>query len=192
MILKNVIVNWAFISEPDDEGFYRVQFEISKKSADYELLIVEMQKCMIAVGKKKEEITWWSGFKEHETDPDIVLFNAKTRDEYKDKRTNEIKKKTLPVFDIYAKRYADDAVPRIANGAVCNVEVSPYFASFHNKHGIMLGLRSVQLMQFEIYSQNPYQDETNNQKSSNDDISISYKSESATKSADVDADKIPF
>lgn len=190
MILKNVIVNWAFIAEPDDEGLYRVQFEISKKSADYEMLIAEMQKCMGAAGKKKEDITWWAGFKEHETNPDVALFNAKTRDEYKDKRSGETKKKTLPVFDIYAKRYAEGEVPRIANGAVCNVEVSPYFASFHNKHGIMLGLRSVQLMQFEIYSQNPYQDETKNQKPSSDTPSISYNS--ASGSEDTDADKIPF
>lgn len=183
MVLKNVVVNWAFIAEPDEEGLYRVQFEINKKSADYEALIAEMQKCMQSASKKKEDITWWAGFKDHETNPDVVLFNAKTRDEYKDKRSGETKKRTLPVFDIYARKYADGEVPRIANGAICNIDVSPYFASFHNKFGIMLGLRSVQLMQFEVYSQNPYQDETKNQKPS--EPTISYNSDGGD-------DKIPF
>ena len=191
MVLKNVVVNWAFIAEPDDEGLYRIQFEISKKSEDYALLIAEMQKCMTSAGKSKGEITWWAGFKDHESNPDIALFNAKTRDEYKDKRTGETKKRTLPVFDVFAKQYPQGEVPRIANGAICNVELSPYFASFHNKFGIMLGLKSVQLMQFEIYSQNPYSDESKNRSpQAESEITISQKNVQSF--VDSDSDNIPF
>lgn len=191
MVLKNVVVNWAFIAEPDEEGLYRIQFEISKKSEDYALLIAEMQKCMATAGKSKSDITWWAGFRDHESNPDIALFNAKTRDEYKDKRTGETRKRALPVFDVFAKQYGQDQVPKVANGAICNVEVSPYFASFHNKFGIMLGLRSVQLMQFEIYSQNPYSDESKNRSSqAESEITISQKN--AQSFVDSDSDNIPF
>lgn len=192
MILKNVVVNWAFIAEPDDEGLYRIQFEIIKKTPDYELLMSEMQKCMQNAGKQKSDITWWGGYKPHETDPDIALFNAKTRDEFKDKRSGETKKRTLPVFDIFAKRFADGTVPKIANGAICNVEVSPYFASFHNKNGIMLGLRSVQLMQFEVYSQNPYSDESKNGYKKDDTPTISQNSAPVFDAENVGDDNIPF
>lgn len=191
MVLKNVVVNWAFIAEPDEEGLYRIQFEISKKSEDYALLIAEMQKCMTNAGKSKGDITWFAGFKDHESNPDIALFNAKTRDEYKDKRTGETRKRALPVFDVFAKQYGQGQVPRVANGAICNVEVSPYFASFHNKFGIMLGLRSVQLMQFEIYSQNPYSDESKN-RSSQDESEITISQKNAQSFVDSDSDNIPF
>lgn len=193
MVLKNVVVNWAFIAEPDDEGLYRIQFEISKRSEDYALLIAEMQKCMTSAGKSKGDITWWAGFKDHESNPDIALFNAKTRDEYKDKRTGETRKRALPVFDVFAKQYAQGEAPRVANGAICNVEVSPYFANFHNKFGIMLGLRSVQLMQFEIYSQNPYSDESKNRAPKPEtEPTISQNSAPQFVDADDDSDNIPF
>lgn len=190
MILRDVVVNWAFIAEPDDEGLYRLQFELIKESEDYKLLIAEMQKCMQSAGKKREDITWWAGFKPHETNPDIVLFNAKTRDEYKDKRSGEVRKRKLPVFDVFANQYKDGEVPRVSNGAICNVEVSPYFASFHNKNGIMLGLRSVQLKQFEVYSQNPYSDESKNSYKKDGTPTISVKSE--TDFDESSTDELPF
>lgn len=192
MILRNVVVNWAFIAEPDDDGLFRLQFEINKKSEDYELLIAEMHKCMQAAAKKREDIAWWSGFKEHETNSDIVLFNAKMRDEYKDKRTNEVRKRKLPVFDVFANQYKENEIPRIANGAICNVEISPYFASFHNKYGIMLGLRSVQLMQFEVYSQNPYSDESKNGHKKDDNLTISMNSAPVFDKSSADDDALPF
>lgn len=187
MTLQEVVVNWAFIAEPDQEGLYRIQFEINKNSADYAELKSEMEACIFKNGKKKEDITWWSGYKEHESLKDVVCFNAKTNSIFRDKRTGETKKRTLMVYDVNADPYPVPDIPKIQNGAICNVDVNPYFVSFHNKFGVMLGLKTIQLLKFQLYSQAPYNPFKNqSQKYGGEEPTISYHR------GNDDDDKIPF
>lgn len=150
MVLKNVVLWYAFISIPDENNNYRVQFfpneEERKKLED------KMQE--VAKANNLKDPDWWGSYKETE---DGIAYGAKASAKFTSKNNKEIEF-TLPVYDKKALRM--ETVPSICNGAIANIEVEPYFVKYKNKKGLMLGLRSVQLLKYEEYTGgNPYEAE---------------------------------
>lgn len=155
MILKNVKANWLFINRVDDNGNYRVSFEVTKdQDAELKAALEEVAKANNTSLKDCD----WSGSRKEENG--VITYSAKASQEItlKDgtKKTVE-----LPVFNIKAQRLTAEEVPGVKNGATVNISVEPYFAKHKAKKGVMLGLRSIQLLKYELYEgENPFKDES--------------------------------
>lgn len=150
MVIKNVLTQYAFISKTDDNGNYRIQFKIQDESGKEKL-----EAAMDALAKEKncKDPDWWGSYNS-ETD----FYGAKCSSEFKNKKGESVENK-LRVYNKHAQLLEE--VPSVANGAIMNIEVEPYYCEYRKKKGIMLGLRSVQLLEYEIYSGgNPYKDES--------------------------------
>lgn len=155
MILKNVKANWLFINRVDDNGNYRVSFEVTKEQ-DAEL------KALLEVVAEANHTTLkdcdWSGSRKEENG--VITYSAKSSREITLKNGSK-KTVELPVFNIKAQRLTDEEVPGVKNGATVNVSVEPYFVSHRAKKGVMLGLRGIQLLEYELYEgENPFKDES--------------------------------
>lgn len=155
MILKNVRANWLFINRVDDNGNYRVSFEVTKEQdAELRALLEEVAKANNTSLKDCN----WSGSRKEENG--VITYSAKASQEITLKNGTR-KTVELPVFNIKAQRLTDEEVPGVKNGAIVNVSVEPYFAKHKAKKGVMLGLRSIQLLKYELYEgENPFQDES--------------------------------
>lgn len=155
MILKNVRANWLFINRVDDNGNYRVSFEVTKEQdAELRALLEEVAKANNTSLKDCD----WSGSRKEENG--VITYSAKASQEITLKNGTR-KTVELPVFNIKAQRLTDEEVPGVKNGAIVNVSVEPYFAKHKAKKGVMLGLRSIQLLKYELYEgENPFQDES--------------------------------
>ena len=154
MIIRNVVANWLFINKPDENGKYRLQFIVDEKQKS------ELETKMIEVAhnngvKDVSKLNWWGSYKEDDEGNDT--FGCKANSNFVSKKGENIEF-ILPVYDKRAQKM--DEVPSIANGATINVEVNPYYVEYKGKKGVMLGLRSVQLLKYEEYSrENPYSNE---------------------------------
>lgn len=155
MILKNVRANWLFINRVDDNGNYRVSFEVTKEQdAELRASLEEVAKANNTSLKDCD----WSGSRKEENG--VITYSAKASREITLKNGTR-KTVELPVFNIKAQRLTDEEVPGVKNGAIVNVSVEPYFARHKAKKGVMLGLRSIQLLKYELYEgENPFQDES--------------------------------
>lgn len=155
MILKNVTANWLFINRVDDNGNYRVSFEVTKEQdAELKAALEEVAKANNTSLKDCD----WSGSRKEENG--VITYSAKASQEI---TLKDGTKKTvdLPVYNIRAQRFADGEIPSVKNGATVNVSVEPYFAKHKAKKGVMLGLRSIQLLKYELYEgDNPFKDES--------------------------------
>lgn len=156
MIIKNVKAYWLFINRPDENGKYRLTFDVTKEQFD--VLYESTLKVAEANGVKIEDLAWYMGYKQNEITGQRSV-SCKASHTFTSKQGEEITF-TLPVYNKKAVKFDPEAVPLVANGAIINVEVDPYFVKYKGKKGIMLGLRSVQLLDYEEYNANPYQDES--------------------------------
>lgn len=153
MLIKNVKVDWAFISREDDNGNYRVTFEVDEEK-DKE--IQENLKELIKSNGKDPNTADWLGSRK--IDNNIITYTAKCAKEFTNKKGETIERK-LPVFDVKAREFEN--VPNIRNGAIANLVIEPYFAEFKKKYGAMISLRSIQLIKYEEYTaENPFKDES--------------------------------
>ena len=156
MLIKNVVANWLFIKNPDDNGNYRIEFEVDDKQ-EKEIMDV-LKECAENAKVKFSECDWKGSFKEHENG--VHSFGAKCSSEFVNKKGETIKRE-LDVYNINAQKLTHDEIPIVANGATINLVVEPYYCEYKRKKGVMLGLRSVQLLQYKEYTQeNPYVDES--------------------------------
>ena len=156
MILKNVKTDWLFINRPDDNGNYRVTFTVTKEQ-DAEL-VSAMEKLAQENGVKLKECDWQGSRKEEDG---VIQYSAKASRVILLKKTGETKEVDLPVYNVKAQQFKPEEVPNVRNGAVTNISVEPYFAKYKQKKGVMLGLRSIQLISYEIYEgENPFTDES--------------------------------
>lgn len=154
MILKNVKANWLFINRVDDNGNYRVSFEVTKEQdGEIKKLLEEVAQ---ANGASLKDCDWAGSRKEENG---VISYAAKASREITLK-DGQKKIVDLQVYNIKAQRIETEQVPNVANGAIVNVAVEPYFAKHKAKKGVMLGLRSVQLLKYELYESNPYKDES--------------------------------
>lgn len=155
MILKNVKASWLYINRVDDNGNYRVSFEVSKEQ-DAEIKAL-LEKVAVDNGVKLSDCDWCGSRKE---EAGVITYGAKASQVITTKK-GETKEIELPVYNIKAQRYTKEEVPSVKNGATINISVEPYFAKHKQKKGVMLGLKSLQLVSFELYEgENPFKDET--------------------------------
>lgn len=145
MVIKNVKLDWAFISRPDENGNFRVTFTVTPEQA--KLIDEELAKAC-KENNKDLETAEWKGSKKV-TEEGEITYSAKCAQTFKNKQGETIER-SLPVYDKQAKRFEE--VPNIANGALANVDVSVYYAKYKQKFGAMLGLRGIQLIQYEEYN----------------------------------------
>lgn len=156
MVISKVIGKWMIIKIPDDDGRFRVTFEVNKEQDKV------IQKALNEVLKEKGVALgtedWYATRKV--SDDGVVSYCAKCSKDIK-RKDGTLIGRALPVYNNSAIRYREEEVPTPANGALINIEVRPYFVEFKKKRGVMLNLRSVQLLRFEEYaSPNPYHDES--------------------------------
>lgn len=155
MVLRKAETSWAFISRPDDNGNYRIAFTLSEEEQDK--LEKDLERVLQENGKKKSDCDWF-GSRKVDEETGKVWFSAKCKKEYTSKKGDVIVRE-LKVYDARAKEM--EPVPNIANGAICNISVSPYFVTYLKKSGVMLNLNSVQLLTYEEYEgANPFEDES--------------------------------
>lgn len=156
MVLKNVKCDWIYIQSPDENGNYRIAFEVDeaqKAEIDRELEAVAKEN-----GTTLDKCDWKGSYKL--TEQGKHTYGAKSKALITTK-TGEQKQIQVPVFNIHAQRIASEDVPSIANGAIMNLCLKPYFAKYKSKKGVQLGLQSVQLIKYEIYGGlNPFSDES--------------------------------
>lgn len=156
MILKNVKTDWLFINRPDDNGNYRVTFTVTKEQ-DAEL-VAAMETLAQENGVKLKDCDWQGSRKEENG---VIQYSAKTSRVITLKKTGETKEVDLPVYNVKAQLLKPEEVPSVKNGAITNVSIEGYFAKYKQKKGVMLGLRSIQLISYEIYEgDNPFTDES--------------------------------
>lgn len=149
MIVKQVRADFCFLGRPDDNNNYRLKFYPKNIQALHD----EMEQIAKQNGTTRKECDWWGSFKEEDNS-----FAAKASAEFTNRKGETIQNK-IPVYDIHARKLEE--VPSIANGAILNIEIEPYFCKYKNKKGVMLGLRSVQLIEYKVYAGgNPYSDES--------------------------------
>lgn len=155
MILKNVKANWLFINRVDDNGNYRVSFEVTKEQdAELKALLEEVAK---ANNTSLKDCDWFGSRKEENG---IITYGAKASQEITLKDGTK-KIVELPVYNVRAQRLTAEEVPSVKNGAIVNVSVEPYFAKHKARKGVMFGLRSIQLLKYELYEgDNPFKDES--------------------------------
>lgn len=158
MIVSKVIGKWMFINRPDEEGRYRVTFEVNEEQDKI------IQKALNEVLKTKgiapgpDSVDWYATRKE--SDEGVISYGAKCSKSIT-RKDGTLVERILPVYNYTAVRYTEDGVPTPANGALINIEIEPYFVEYKKKKGVMLNLRSVQLLKYEDYtSPNPYSDES--------------------------------
>ncbi|EGV1471110.1 hypothetical protein JF110_001849 [Campylobacter jejuni] len=158
MLLKNVKASWLFIKNPDDNGNYRVTFEVSKEQ-DAEILdILDDTVKQRGVGSIKD--CDWQGSRSVNDETKAITYTAKCSETFKSKKGEEISR-DLPVYDIKAIKLDKEKIPNVANGAIINIVVEPYYAEYKKKKGAMIGLRSIQLLQYTEYKgENPFEDES--------------------------------
>lgn len=158
MLLKNVKASWLFIKNSDDNGNYRVTFEVNEKQDAEILKILDDVVKQKGVGSIQE--CDWQGSRLVDNSTKVVTYTAKCSETFKSKKGEEISR-SLPVYDIKAIKLDKDKIPYVANGAIINITVEPYFAEYKKKKGAMLGLRSIQLLQYTEYEgNNPFEDES--------------------------------
>lgn len=147
MIFKNVVTQYAFIGKPDENGLFRIAFKGQDEATNKAI-----EKALDDLAKEKncQDPDWWGSFNE-----ESGFYGAKCNSTFTNKK-GEVVEVTLPVYNRQAQRL--EQVPMIANGAIMNIEVEPYFCEYKKKKGIMFGLRSVQLLKYEEYQSNPYTD----------------------------------
>lgn len=152
MILQNVKLQWCFLDKADDNGKFRVTMSNVSEEQLAELMAQALE---IAKENGKKDLStaaWLLG--RREADDGSVTFTAKTNEQYTTKKgdtvTNEI-----GVYDIAANKISP--IPRIANGATGNVSVGLYYAEYKKSWGIMMSLKAVQLIKYDIYeAENPF------------------------------------
>lgn len=176
MLLKNVTIDWAFISQPDENGKYRITIRSDERVYKEIMSIVEAY-----AKEEKIDLSKCKYIASYKEDPQGNTFGAKANSTYTNKK-GETKEFKLPVYDIKG-RLIDD-VPFVANGALVNCVIEPYKYTYQKTQGIMLGLRSVQLLNYTEYENaNPYQDESGDNP---------YSSESTTDQKPINEDDNPF
>lgn len=144
MIVKNAVLSWAFISRADDNGNFRVTFEVTPEQAK------EIDDALAAVCKENSkdfDKVDWRGSKKIDENGKIT-YSAKCAKSFKNKQGEEVERE-LPVYDRKAQQM--DPVPNINNGAIGNVDVAIYYAKYKQKCGAMLGLRGIQLVEYTEY-----------------------------------------
>ena len=151
MIFKNVVTQYAFISNPDDNGNYRVAFKGQDEDTNKAI-----EKALEDFAKEKNCVDpdWWGSF-----NAESGFYGAKCSSSFTTKKGENVEMER-PVYNRHAQRL--DEVPAIANGAIMNIEVEPYYCEYKKKKGIMFGLRSVQLLEYQEYVKNPYSDVDSN------------------------------
>lgn len=153
MKINNVKASWLFLDQPDDNSNYRVSFLANKeleKQIDAELSRVAKEN-----GFELDKLDW-KGSKKKDEESGLAIYTAKASSQITRKNGETVERK-LSVYDIHAERMAN--LQKIANGATINLVVEPYFVKYKQKKGVMLGLRSVQLLGWQIYEgENPYED----------------------------------
>ena len=166
MVLKNVKTSWAFLHAPDDNGNYRVTFEVTKEQKD------ELLKAMQAVAKNAgvselDKCDWQGSFRIDKVSGKET-FSAKCSKTFRNKKGEEVNR-VFKVYDLRAKEM--ELVPQIANGAIMNISIEPYFVTYKQKKGVMLSLQSVQLVDYDVYSGgNPFIDEAGGQQNEEDSL----------------------
>lgn len=145
MVIKNVELNWAWISKPDENGNFRVTFTVTPEQ---EKLIDEELAKVCKENNKDFASVDWKGSKNINGEGQIT-YSAKCAKTFKNKQGETIER-TLPVYDKQAKKFEE--APNVANGALANVDVSIYYAKYKQKCGAMLGLRGIQLIKYEEYN----------------------------------------
>lgn len=158
MLVKNVKANWLFIDRVDDNGKYRVTFYPSEEQ-DKQIRKM-LAECAKQNGVDIKDCAWKGGYKLD--DEGKVTYTAKAAAVYTNKKGIEVERK-LSVFNIHAQKFTDDEVPSVANGAIVNLDLNPYFVKSKMGKGAMLGLNAVQLIDYEIYQgggANPFADES--------------------------------
>lgn len=155
MILNNVRAQWAYLNRPDDNGNFRISFVLNEQQEKD--VKAELEKLCKANGTTLAECKYVGSYSATQG-----TYGAKMSATFTDKKTGETKSRTLPVFNAKAQRYAPDEIPNIANDSIVNVCVEPYFVNAKQVGKCaMLGLRSVQLVNFTEYSggdSNPFKD----------------------------------
>lgn len=158
MLVKNVKSSWAFLGKEDNNGNYRITFAVSDEQ-DKEIQRALAMK-LAENSKAKPESVEWFGSRKIDEQSGEVTYTAKASKTYKNKK-GETVERSLAVYNKRAQLYADGTIPNIANGAIVNLVIEPYYASHLKRQGVMLGLRSVQLLEFQEYcGDNPFKDET--------------------------------
>ncbi len=158
MLIKNVKATWLFLNRVDDNGKYRVTFYPNKEQdKQIKKLLAD---CAKENGSDIKDCQWKGGYKLD--DAGEVTYTAKATAYFTNKQGIEVERK-VNVFNIHAQKFAEGEVPNVANGAIVNLEVNPYFVKSKMGKGAMLGLNAVQLIEYEIYQGgggNPFADES--------------------------------
>ena len=150
MILKNVKTSWAYISEPDENGNFRVTFEVNEEQD--KVLKKVLTDCLKEKGKDPNKADWLGSRKDaSENEEGVTTYSCKCAKVFTTKSGQE-KTRELPVYDKHARRLNPEDIPNIRNGAICNVDVDVYFASYMKKYGAMLSFRGLQLISYEEFS----------------------------------------
>lgn len=158
MVVKKAKAYWSFIKTPDEAGKFRVTFTVDDKT--YKDLMTEIENCAEESRAELKDLEWIGSYKK--TEDGEHQFSAKANSEFTSKKGETIQFE-LPVYNIKAQRLKSEEIPMIKNGAIVNLVVEPYYIEYKKKKGVMLGLRSVQLIEYEEYTgegYNPYEDES--------------------------------
>lgn len=158
MVLKNVRASWIFIKTPDESGKYRVTFTVDDET--YKELMLAIEECAKANKEELKNLEWKGSYKQLEDGSH--QFGAKASSKFENKKGEKVVF-DLPVYNVKAQRLKKEEVPYVQNDAILNLAVDPYFIEYKKKKGVMLGLRSVQLIEYKEYEgadSNPFKDES--------------------------------
>lgn len=185
MLVRKVRASWLFINKVDDNGNFRVTFEVDKK-LDKELW-AELDAVADQHNLSLQSDCEWTGSRKEENGK--ITYTAKCAREFTNKKGETIVRE-LPIYNEKAQLLKPEELFDVANGALINLVVEPYYAKHKNKKGVMFGLRSVQLIEYKEYmGENPYEDETGENPYSNENEENPYANESGD---DYEDDKPPF
>jgi hypothetical protein len=143
MKLNNVVIEWAKLASPDDNGRYSVT--ILPNPAQQKELEEYLNNIWVEEYGAKKTPAWLGGRKELEGGKVRFVATRKAK-----RLVNEVEVDNRPkIVNALAVAYPANEVPRVSNGAIANLSLHGYITEYQGKKGVSLGLNGVQLVKFE-------------------------------------------
>lgn len=143
MKLNNVVIEWAKLASPDENGKYSVT--ILPNPTQQKELEEYLNGIWVEEYGTKKEPAWLGGRKELEGGKVRFVATRKAK-----RLVNEVEVDNRPkIVNALAVAYPANEVPRVSNGAIVNLLLHGYITEYQGKKGVSLGLNGVQLVKFE-------------------------------------------
>lgn len=148
LVLRDVQLNWCYLTKADNNGKYRVDIEVKKGSEVDKLLLNTMESVLKEKGKTSTNAGWLGSRKELDTG-DMVRYIAKTNTEFTNKK-GELVVNNVKLYDRNAMCFNLEQGEYLKGAKRANVAVDVFYSEYQKKFGAGLNLKSIQLIDFEL------------------------------------------